>query len=233
MEEYIKLEKEKAHQHGTDISKITRKQSKTGKHGHEKRKSTREVKDSKPKSSYSQKWSNISVSMSWRVFILGMGLYTVEEIKSVGFGAYWAESARQIPDKGDLSAYWREISSAGDFLGTAPSYTYIRDSMLRLCHRLIACSIHGRSQAPEKVAVMDLFYPRGMDVGSINIPYLLARYSRLFILGRKQGNMISGGQFVAAAGAAEAVEDAPVVDEGASAVPAPVQAPQPPPPVGG
>ncbi|GJR48904.1 hypothetical protein Tco_1317007 [Tanacetum coccineum] len=33
----------------TDISKITRKQSKTGKHGHEKRKSTREAKDSKPK----------------------------------------------------------------------------------------------------------------------------------------------------------------------------------------
>ncbi|GJY95622.1 hypothetical protein Tco_0511983 [Tanacetum coccineum] len=33
----------------TDISKITRKPSKTGKHGHEKRKSTREAKDSKPK----------------------------------------------------------------------------------------------------------------------------------------------------------------------------------------
>ncbi|GJZ28873.1 hypothetical protein Tco_0573520 [Tanacetum coccineum] len=33
----------------TDISKITRKQSKTGKHGHGKRKSTREAKDSKPK----------------------------------------------------------------------------------------------------------------------------------------------------------------------------------------
>ncbi|GJS98617.1 reverse transcriptase domain-containing protein [Tanacetum coccineum] len=34
---------------GTDISKITRKPSKTGKHGHGKRKSTREAKDSKPK----------------------------------------------------------------------------------------------------------------------------------------------------------------------------------------
>ncbi|GJZ29574.1 ribonuclease H-like domain-containing protein [Tanacetum coccineum] len=33
----------------TDISKIIRKPSKTGKHGHEKRKSTREAKDSKPK----------------------------------------------------------------------------------------------------------------------------------------------------------------------------------------
>ncbi|GJT30635.1 reverse transcriptase domain-containing protein [Tanacetum coccineum] len=34
---------------GTDISKITRKQSKTGKHGHGNQKSTREAKDSKPK----------------------------------------------------------------------------------------------------------------------------------------------------------------------------------------
>ncbi|GKD78871.1 hypothetical protein Tco_1341492, partial [Tanacetum coccineum] len=33
----------------TDISNITRTPSKTGKHGHEERKSTREAKDSKPK----------------------------------------------------------------------------------------------------------------------------------------------------------------------------------------
>ncbi|GJW68562.1 hypothetical protein Tco_0122986 [Tanacetum coccineum] len=33
----------------TEISKITRNPSKTGKHGHEKRKSTKEAKDSKPK----------------------------------------------------------------------------------------------------------------------------------------------------------------------------------------
>ncbi|GJW27717.1 hypothetical protein Tco_0044592, partial [Tanacetum coccineum] len=34
---------------GTDISKITRKPSRTGKHGHEKRKSSKEAKDAKPK----------------------------------------------------------------------------------------------------------------------------------------------------------------------------------------
>ncbi|GKE09133.1 hypothetical protein Tco_1412684 [Tanacetum coccineum] len=56
-----------------------------------------------------------------------------------------------------------------------PSYTAIRDSILRLCHRLIGCSIAGRSHAPKKVIVTDLFYLRGMDVGSVNVPYLLAR----------------------------------------------------------
>ncbi|GKF74593.1 hypothetical protein Tco_0220925, partial [Tanacetum coccineum] len=89
------------------------------------------------------------------------------------------------------------ISSAGDFLGTAPSYTLIRDLIPRLCHRLIACSIARRSQAPEKVTVTDLFYLRGMDVGSVNVPYLLARYLRLFAAGRKSGQHISDGQFVA------------------------------------
>ncbi|GKA38722.1 hypothetical protein Tco_0731273 [Tanacetum coccineum] len=97
---------------------------------------------------------------------------------------------------------WRQfilalISSLGDFLGITPSYTSIRDLILRLYHRLIACSIAGRSKAPEKVTVTDLFYLRGMDVGSINVPYLLARYLRLFAAGRKRGALISGGQFVA------------------------------------
>ncbi|GJW47109.1 hypothetical protein Tco_0078755 [Tanacetum coccineum] len=83
-----------------------------------------------------------------------------------------AESARQILDKGDLNAYWVGISSVGDFLSTTPSYTSIRDLMLRLCHRLIACNIVGRSQAPEKVF-------------------------EVVCLGRKRGVMISGEQIVA------------------------------------
>ncbi|GJT25676.1 hypothetical protein Tco_0895613 [Tanacetum coccineum] len=37
-----------------------------------------------------------------------------------------------------------------DFLGLTPSYVFIRDLMRRLCHRMIACSILGRGQAPEK-----------------------------------------------------------------------------------
>ncbi|GJU16421.1 hypothetical protein Tco_1144387 [Tanacetum coccineum] len=101
----------------------------------------------------------------------------------------------------------------------------------RAWRRLIACSIAGRSQAPEKVTVTDLFYLRGMDVGSVNIPYLLARYLRMFASGRKRGAMISRGQFawvaprperqhVAVAGTPEVIEDAHIVDVGALAVPA-------------
>ncbi|GJZ51008.1 hypothetical protein Tco_0605523 [Tanacetum coccineum] len=113
--------------------------------------------------------------------------------------------ARQIPDKGDLSAYWIGISSVG------------------------------------------------IDVASVNVPYLLARYLRLFASGRKQGAMISEGVYIckelddtwawvasgperqpnAVLGAPKAAEDAPVADEGALAVPAPVQAPQSPPPAAG
>ncbi|GJT55147.1 hypothetical protein Tco_0990201 [Tanacetum coccineum] len=184
--------------------------------------------------------------MSWRQFILALGLHTEEEMHT-----------------------WMGISSAGDFLGTTPSYTLIRDPILRLCHRLIAYSIVGRSQAPEKVTVTNLFYLRGMDVGLVNIPYLLARCLRLFSAGRKSGAHISGGQFVArltehfglltaeilgglticaqfddtwawvamglerqpvaAAGALAVAEDAPIIYEGGQADPAPEQAPHQPP----
>ncbi|GKA14377.1 hypothetical protein Tco_0694023 [Tanacetum coccineum] len=54
--------------------------------------------------------------------------------------------------------------------------------------------IAGRSQAPEKVTVTDLFYLRGLDVGSVNIPYLLARYLRRFAAWRKSGALILASQ---------------------------------------
>ncbi|GJT81729.1 hypothetical protein Tco_1056071 [Tanacetum coccineum] len=44
--------------------------------------------------------------------------------------------------------------------------------------------------------LLDLDSPR-LDVGSVNIPYLLARYLRRFAAGRKSGALISRAQFVA------------------------------------
>ncbi|GKA64328.1 hypothetical protein Tco_0763934 [Tanacetum coccineum] len=82
--------------------------------------------------------------LSWRQFILALGLHTWKEMESLDF-----------------------------------------------------TSIAGRSQAPEKVTMTDLFYLRGLDVGSVNVPYLLARYLRSFAAGRISGAHISGGQFVA------------------------------------
>ncbi|GKA81337.1 hypothetical protein Tco_0788029 [Tanacetum coccineum] len=149
--------------------------------------------------------------MTWRQFILALGLHTSEEMAEDGFEAYWLGSTRAIPDKGDLRNYWIEVSLDGDFLGVAPSYVYIRDPVRRLCHIKISYNISSRGQAPKKY---------------------LFRHAE----GRKSGARMSGGHFsgrlaahfglhVVAAGAPEAAEDALVVDEGASAVPAPVQAP--------
>ncbi|GKB74972.1 hypothetical protein Tco_0936384 [Tanacetum coccineum] len=44
-------------------------------------------------------------SMTWRQFILALGLLTVEEMTEDGFRAYWLGSKKVIPDKGDLSDY--------------------------------------------------------------------------------------------------------------------------------
>ncbi|GJV25046.1 hypothetical protein Tco_1377741 [Tanacetum coccineum] len=53
-------------------------------------------------------------------------------------------SARMLMEHRDAQGI--RITSAGDFLGTTPSYTLIRDLILRLCHRLIVRSIVGRSR---------------------------------------------------------------------------------------
>ncbi|GJV37869.1 hypothetical protein Tco_1410346 [Tanacetum coccineum] len=226
--------------------------------------------------------------MTWRQFILALGLHTEEEMAEAGFGAYWQGSERVILDKGDLRDYWMEISFDRDFLGPAPSYVFIQDPVRRLCHKMIACNIsEGGGQEPEEGIrrIVDLFYLRSMDRGTANVLYLLAQYLFRHAEGRKSGARLSEGYFIGCltahfglvsdqglrglslvaselslidlhefgrlniylrvgntwawlalglerqqAGAPGAPEDAPVVDEGAQAVRAPIQAPQPPPP---
>ncbi|GJV04304.1 hypothetical protein Tco_1337873 [Tanacetum coccineum] len=88
--------------------------------------------------------------MSWRQFILSMGFHTVEEIAADDFRVYSAESSKTIAFKGDLSGYWDEISSSGDFLTKVPSYIQIRGPLRRLCHRMIAHTITRRGREPRK-----------------------------------------------------------------------------------
>ncbi|GJY05311.1 hypothetical protein Tco_0371251 [Tanacetum coccineum] len=97
----------------------------------------------------------------------------------------------------------QSISTDGDFLRPPPSYTLIRDPVLRLCHRMMAHSIAGRSQAPKKICK--------------EIDYTWAWVA----LGPER-------QPDVAAGTPGAAEDALAVDEGDHAVPAPIQAPPPP-----
>nr|GFB32871.1 hypothetical protein [Tanacetum cinerariifolium] len=78
------------------------------------------------------------------------GRASEEEMEFLGFPRYWSKSERMIPEKGDLCNYWRDISTDEDFLGPPPSYTLIKDLVLKLCHRMMAQSIAGRSHAPEK-----------------------------------------------------------------------------------
>ncbi|GJZ79766.1 hypothetical protein Tco_0644603 [Tanacetum coccineum] len=134
------------------------------------------------------------------MFRFGLAILDLDTLGTLQFqlgGARRRRESQTDPRQRDLRDYWIGISSAGDFLGTAPSYTVIKDPILRLCHRLIACSIAKRSRALEKVTLANLFYLRGMHIGSDNVPYLLARYLRLFATRRKSRAHISGGQFVA------------------------------------
>ncbi|GKC80184.1 hypothetical protein Tco_1130958 [Tanacetum coccineum] len=137
--------------------------------------------------------------MSWRQFILALGLHTEEEMQT-----------------------------AGDFLGTSPSYTLIRDHILRLCHRLIACSIAGRSQAPKKEE----------ERAHISGGQFVARLATHF--GLLTAEILGGLTIIAPElpiiDMTDLVrlqifaEDAPIINEGGQVDPAPEQAPQQPPP---
>ncbi|GKB25323.1 hypothetical protein Tco_0864724, partial [Tanacetum coccineum] len=140
-------------------------------------------------------------------------LHSKEEMAEPGFGAYWAGSERVIPDKGGLRHYWIEILFDGEFLGPAPSYVHIRDSVRRLCHRMIACSISGLKGL--SVVVSELLIIDLHELARLNI------YARF---GNTWAWVASGPerQQAAVAGSPGAVEDALAADEGAQAVPAPV-----------
>ncbi|GKC71055.1 hypothetical protein Tco_1116938 [Tanacetum coccineum] len=147
-------------------------------------------------------------------------------MQTVRFGEYWAESTRQIPDKGELRDYWIGISSARDFLGTTLSCITIRDLILRLYHRLIACSIAGRSQAPEKGLIV--ISPTLLVIDMTE----LVRFQICMEIDDTWAWVAMGPEKQPndAIGAPEASEDAPAIDESGQAVLAPVQAPQQPPP---
>ncbi|GKD94328.1 hypothetical protein Tco_1374165, partial [Tanacetum coccineum] len=80
----------------------------------------------------------------------------VLDLDSADTFQFQLDSLRVIASKAELADYWVRISLSGDFLGSAPSYTLIREPLRRLCHRLIAFTISGKGQAPEMVTTTDL-----------------------------------------------------------------------------
>ncbi|GJS48756.1 hypothetical protein Tco_0598877 [Tanacetum coccineum] len=144
---------------------------------------------------------------------ISLGITQEEEMRRAGFGLWFtsAESARnRSSDLGDLRNYWMGILSAGDFLGTAPSYTLNRDLILRLCHRLFAA--------------------RRKSGAHISGGQFVARLAEHFGLLTAWVAVGPERQPVAAAGAPAVAEDASIIDEGGQADPEPKQAPQQPPP---
>ncbi|GJZ91124.1 hypothetical protein Tco_0663051 [Tanacetum coccineum] len=174
-----------------------------------------------------------------------MRLHTEEEMARAGFRAFWSESERIVPDKGDLRDYWIKILSDGDFLGAAPSYVHIRDPVRRLCHKMIACTISGRGEEErshfigrlaEHFGLVSDEGLRGLTVISRELPVInVHKLARLNICGRFGDTWAwvasrpERPQGVSA-DAPKADEDAPDAAKGGQADLTPAQAPPPPPP---
>nr|GEW91311.1 hypothetical protein [Tanacetum cinerariifolium] len=130
-----------------------------------------------------------------------------------------AQGQETDPRQGGSKGLLDRISSARDFLGIALSYIAIWDSILRLCHRLIACSIARRSQAHEK----------GLTVISLELSIIdMAELVRLEICMKVDDTWAWVAVRLkrhpdAEGGAPRVAQDAPAIDEGVQAVSTPMQ----------
>ncbi|GJV21533.1 hypothetical protein Tco_1370553 [Tanacetum coccineum] len=113
-------------------------------------------------------------SMTWRQFILALGLHTAEEMVKDGFGAYWLG---RLFERRSLLYLHQRFS-----LEVVPQVDLIQHFW--------------EGQAPEKVTTTDQFYLRSMDRGAANVPYLLAQYLFRHTEGRKSNARLSGGHFI-------------------------------------
>ncbi|GJS74859.1 hypothetical protein Tco_0707700 [Tanacetum coccineum] len=169
-------------------------------------------------------------SMTWRQFILALDLHTVEETAEDGFRAYWLGSERLVPDKGDLSDYWVEISYGMEFLRGAPSHAEGRKSDARLFrgHFIGGLAHHFGLVSDDGL--------RGLSVVARELPLIdmgeLVRLNICIEIGDDWAWVAPRPerQQVAVTSAPRAAEDAPIVDEDVQDDPAPMHAPQQPPP---
>nr|GEW16398.1 hypothetical protein [Tanacetum cinerariifolium] len=151
-------------------------------------------------------------------------VYTVDDGHAL-FTTHARRSERVILDKGDLRDYSMEISSDKGFFGPAPSYVFIQYTMRRLCHRMIAYSISGRGQAPEKYLFR---HAEGRKSGArLSDGHFIGRLAAHFRLVSDRGlrslSVVAKRQHAIMAGAPGATKDPPIADEGSQDVPTPVQ----------
>ncbi|GJR81021.1 hypothetical protein Tco_0151806 [Tanacetum coccineum] len=160
--------------------------------------------------------------MTWRQFILALGLHTEQEMTKAGFRAYWAGSDRLIPDKGDLRDYWIEISSYAHDKVTDVDLFYLRSMD------------HGTTNVPHLLAQYLFRHDEGRKIRArLSGGHFIRHLAMHFGLVSDQGLRGLQGperQQAAAAGAHEADKTGPAANEGAQDIPAPAQAPLPPPP---
>ncbi|GKF28123.1 hypothetical protein Tco_0094465, partial [Tanacetum coccineum] len=136
--------------------------------------------------------------MTWRQFIMALGLHTEQEMAEAGFGAYWADSDRGRKSGAKLSG--------GHFVRRlAVHFGLVSDEGLR-----------GLSVVTREHPLIDLH-----ELGRLNI---CSRYGDTWALVAPGPEW----QQAAVAGAYKADKGGPTVDEDDQDVPAPVQAPQPP-----
>ncbi|GKE28491.1 hypothetical protein Tco_1443875 [Tanacetum coccineum] len=154
-------------------------------------------------------------SMTWRQFILALGLHTTKEMAEGGFEAYWLGSERVIPDKGDAA---EKVTTTDLF------YLRSMDRWAANVPYLLAQYLFRHAERKKSGARL---------LGGHFIRRLAYHFCLVSDDGLRGLSVGVERQPITVAAAPRGAEDAPNVDEGAQAVPTPIHAPLPPPPSAG
>lgn len=123
-------------------------------------------------------------------------LWLNNEMLNPHFQAFFYDTRTTPFTTQEFPAYWAAVRNFA-YGARSPSYTYIRDPVHRLIHRLIAFSITGRREGPRKAHLPDLLFLGSIIRGeSVNIPHFLALWMCTRARGTRVSSSICGGYYV-------------------------------------
>ncbi|GJS92611.1 hypothetical protein Tco_0799579 [Tanacetum coccineum] len=155
-------------------------------------------------------------SNDWRQFILALGLHMEEEMQMAGFGVYWAESTRQIPNKGEDRIRSRHRGEAEVIAGGK----YLRLFAARRKSRAHISGGQFVARLAEHFGLLTVEILGGLTAIALELPIIhMTELVRLQICAQFDDTwawvaMGPERQPVAAAGVPAVAEDVLIIDEG-------------------
>lgn len=148
------------------------------------------------KTAFSFRLGGVSRECSAIELATRVGIYTVDETRSVHFPTFLADCLTGRPDDYNENTFWAEITG-GVYTPSTARGRMIRSTTYRLLHRLIFMSLTHHKNS-ERVPSTDLYFLYALVTPGrhLNLPVALAAYLSRRARGLREDSPICGGHFI-------------------------------------